>query len=73
MGDMDCDNQWVAKTLTITQKIHHMAFCSRKDLTKLAIGDLFFFCAFCLDEDDENFISLLMCPQTPQETQRWVL
>jgi len=58
MGDMGCDNQWVAKTLTKTQKIHSMAFCSRWDPTKLAIRDLFFFCAFCLDEDDENFISL---------------
>jgi hypothetical protein len=54
---MDCDNQWAAKTLT-TQKIHHMAFCYKRDPTKLAIRDLFFFCAFCLDEDDENCISL---------------
>ncbi len=35
-----------------------MAFCSKRDQTKLAIRDFSCFCAFCIDEDYERCISL---------------
>ncbi len=54
---MDHDNEWVAKTLTSTQKLHYVAPCFARDPTKLHIRNLFCLCAFCLDEDYENYIS----------------
>jgi len=57
VGDVDRDNEWVVETMTSTQKLHYVASCSARDPTKLHIKNLFCFCAFCLDEDYETYIS----------------
>lgn len=56
VGDVDHDNEWVVETLTCTQKLHYVASCFARDLTKLCIRNLFCLCAFCMDEDYENYI-----------------
>ncbi len=57
VGDVDFDDEWATKNLTCIQKLHCVASCSARDLTKLCIKNLSCFCGFCLDEDYENYIS----------------
>jgi hypothetical protein len=57
VGDVDYDNEWATKNLTCIQKLNCVASCFARYLTKLCIMNLFCFCAFCLDEDYENYIS----------------